>query len=88
MTTNAEGWRPSGEQIMRHPKELYLNLSGKLAYTITDDQGEKYSVAEARKCWNRSNQPHYSPIACNLAFSRLVENDFRMDAVRNYYNDH
>jgi len=49
---------------------------------IRDDDGNRFSIAEAKRWWKR----HGDESDCNLAFARLVENNFDLDAVERFYN--
>ncbi|MDX1698992.1 MAG: hypothetical protein R3250_00170 [Melioribacteraceae bacterium] len=58
-------------------KEFYLNCTAD--YRIIDENGEEYTVAEAKNMWETFD------LDCNLAFARLVENNFDLDATKAYY---
>lgn len=59
--------------------DLYLQSGSD--FSIVDQHGKKYTVEEARGVYE---SPDYSG-DCNLAFSRLIANDFNLDAVKAHF---
>jgi hypothetical protein len=58
---------------------LYLNC--RTDYTIRDDQDKQYSIDEARRLVNAGKVTD-----SNLAFKRLVNMDYDLEAIKEYYN--
>ncbi|MFZ2542115.1 MAG: hypothetical protein WAW75_10150 [Gallionella sp.] len=59
--------------------ELYLNCSSD--YSISGNDGQKYTVEEARALWLAHKVADF-----NLGFKRLVDYDFDLARVKEYFN--
>ena len=66
-------------KLPKQPSELYLNLSNN-PY-ISDNLGTRYTVEQARELVE--DPPRL--LGWNIAFSRLIENDWDMKASLEYY---
>ncbi len=60
--------------------ELYLNCSDD--FSITDDKGKAYTPEEARRIVESGVR-----YDCNLAFNRLIHNNYDVEAVREFYKN-
>ena len=58
--------------------ELYLNSSSD--YSIQDEKGKHYTPDEAKALYEAGKVGNF-----NLAFQRLVINDFNVQAVKDHY---
>ena len=70
--------------MANHPNrgklEIYLNST--TDFSIVTSDGVKRTVQEARTLWNAGHIRYH-----NLAFGRLVDFDFDLQRVKNYYTD-
>ncbi len=60
--------------------EMYLNSS--TDFSIEDDKGKTYTPEEARAVAESGNMRN-----CNIAFQRLMREDYNLDAVKKFYKD-
>jgi len=61
--------------------EMYLRTKD---YSINDDQGNSYSIEEAKEQYEHICTVGYG-FNCNLAFQRLINEEFNLQAVKDYY---
>lgn len=61
---------------------MNLNLYGKATPTVTDETGKVYSIDEAKAAFNDTSNEIGD---CNLAMVRLINEDFDLAAVLDFY---
>lgn len=65
---------------MKRNKKRFLALESGSGYRIVDETGAVVPVDEARRRWEAMELDDY-----NMAFKRLVQFDFDVEAVKAYY---
>jgi hypothetical protein len=68
--------------MAKKKRGVVLGLNCTSDYSITDENGKTYTIEEARKLYEGGGVDDY-----NLSFFRLVQHNFDIQAVKDYFMD-